>query len=383
MRKSERFSSVRTCFVFLCGLMLGLVEVSASSWHEPLLGNPKAIHARFISNSIIKRIDIRIVIGEISCEQGAIISDWKIVKEITAKYFFSGVKKNKVANARFDEFADIFSEFKGPLWISYRASSDDGQKDEEVTFAVGGKPLADCVWPVVWHSGASFVNKIDLVLVPAGDYGDEPNSFKVFARDAKNILDKSFFSDSGLYKTYYQRQNIFNLWIAWSPIDLGNCKKEFIILEKKFPYPIFDGRVVIHQSGAFRDCATISLGGSGTAFAYEPSIFVHESAHFLFGLADEYPCGGGYSAHMECRNVWSSEGECKIGAKSEGFEEVSCKPIICKKSGVNLIDGWRIKAKPLNKENSIMAKVSSGSLFETMSLRCVERRLVNCSKQCY
>lgn len=357
------------------------------NWHEPLGGALPVIRAEFQSSIGIREVLIRITVGALTCCEATSfarlvsIPSRRDEKEFVAKCQFNKiVHAGQVATCRFEVKKLKLQEIYGasPLLISYQASADDGgtlRSGQEVTFALG-KPLChDCFWPIWWHRATGFEKKVDLVLLPDKDYGDEVGSYDTFTADAADILAGAFFAAKPATKIFVRSRHEFNLWLGPPGSDAEDCWRTF-------PPKVlsmlqgFDGNVVLHQK-FFNDCAEIKEGGSGSTYAGRPSILVHESGHFLFGLADEYDCGGTYEPLDKCKNVWNSELECKEGAAKGGFDKLHCKEICCS----SMSNGWCLR--PNGGEQSIMAEAILKSTWLQVGENCVQTRFEQCALSCY
>jgi hypothetical protein len=203
--------------------------------------------------------------------------------------------------------------------VKVRGANFMTSQPDEVTYA--GGPLNTSVGdetgrPVYWVSGRKLGRNLDLAFVPnLGDY----TSYAEFTEDAMRLL--NFSSDRPSRDFFIEHASRFNFWLfpkegevgSFDPVNL-NCQHELALPARGF----LDGSFIMHRSGpAHRDCANIvrgtglaSLNAEGANAGTLQMKLAHESGHAVFGLGDEYSCGGHYTTGGMCENVFRSEQTC-------------------------------------------------------------------------
>lgn len=225
---------------------------------------------------------------------------------------------------------------------SARSAANRTASTGSVTYA-GGAPLtqatlpilnAPIAWetarPIVWRtdapsSGTERGDKIDLGLVPDADM---PN-YRAFTDDLQPMMLALFYTDTNPFSSWTRTwKNVFNLWAGPAGADGNGCTRTFSGAAATVR-GAFDGTAILHRD-AFRDCASISLGGgAGTAqtnLADAAWVLLHESGHFLFGLGDEY-VGGGNASISAPLNVYASQASCQSNATSNSLSAAQCVQI--------------------------------------------------------
>lgn len=232
--------------------------------------------------------------------------------------------------------------------ITYQATTRSGSNRTASTGAVtyaGGTPLTQATinlgifrfnqpWetarPVIWRTnGPSSTSdrgeQIDFGLVPDVDM---PN-YRAYTDDLQPMVLALFYTDTNSYSSWTRTwKNIFNIWAGPTGADGEGCTRTF-----KTPASTvsaaFDGTAILHRN-AFRDCASISLGGgAGTAqtnLGDASWVLLHEAGHFLFGLGDEY-VGGGNSSISNPKNVLASKAACESTSTTNSLSTAQCTQI--------------------------------------------------------
>jgi len=148
--------------------------------------------------------------------------------------------------------------------------------------------------------------------------------------------DPQFFADVGdIIKTYLQEpvfaahQDQMNFWISTEAgahaggFDGDDCNNDMPDgwhspsfdrdepieeHEADVPYSFADVAAIVHRR-SIRDCAA---GGERmfSAMATAPRVFIHETGHRPFGLADEYAPDGGYFQTDEFPNLYDNADDC-------------------------------------------------------------------------
>jgi hypothetical protein len=253
----------------------------------------------------------------------------------------------------------------------------------EVAYGGGELVPARIARPVYWHRQAPRSAQIDLGLFPDSDYKGffpPPDPYRRFTDNLDTILRGAFFNDTDAFaRAYTGDRQFFNLWAGPFGANArragANCSRTFSG-DALAVSAVMDGSGILHRD-TFRDCASLTAGGGGTgtieATATDPAwLLVHEGAHFLFQLSDEYGDDGGYDANTLCPNVYSSQQSCQIAAPSVGATAGQC-------SKVGATGFWRIATA-----NETMSDRVLASDFRDDAARCVRDRITNCSNGvCY
>jgi hypothetical protein len=184
--------------------------------------------------------------------------------------------------------------------------------------------------PVVWRTDAPSSttprdDKIDLGFVPDPDM---PN-YRGFTDDMQPLSLSLFYTDTNQFSVWTRTwKNLFNLWAGPNGADGDGCTRTFNAPASTVR-GAFDGTAILHRN-AFRDCASLSLGGGAgtvqTNLADASWVLLHEAGHFLFGLGDEY-VGGGNSSISDPRNVHGSEAACQSNSTARGQPSSQCVQI--------------------------------------------------------
>lgn len=253
-----------------------------------------------------------------------------------------------------------------------------------ITFSTS-VPREDMVVPVWWHvaepAGMRSRDRIAMGFFPDADYEAD---YEGFADDVGWTVLYSFFNEGMRFsRTYTLNRHLFDLWAAPFGADAESSEPSSgSLCKRSFPqdigdaYGVLDGRLILHRED-FRDCATLSTGGEGSLSAEHNKVdwlLVHESAHFLFGLGDEYP-DGGHQSVSDPRNVFDTNAECE-GARNAA----ATPPEVCVKLTTNPLPKWRIDEGNFE----TMAKPVFNSDFRDTSHRAVLNRLQRCRDgKCY
>lgn len=231
--------------------------------------------------------------------------------------------------------------------VTYRATARTARRSASspsVTYA-GGAPLTQAriafpfgtitvPWetarPVIWRTDAPSSatdrgDKIDWGFVPDADMP----TYRAFTDDLQPMVLPLFYTDTNSFSTWTRVwKNVFNVWAGPTGGDGEGCTRTFAAPASTVR-AAFDGTAILHRN-AFRDCASISLGGgAGTAqtnLADAPWVLLHEAGHFLFGLGDEY-VGGGNSSISDPKNVVGSKGSCESTSTTFGLPTSQCVQI--------------------------------------------------------
>jgi hypothetical protein len=166
---------------------------------------------------------------------------------------------------------------------------------------------------------------VDVGFFPDADFG---TNYLAFTTSMQNIALGAFFNTTDKFaQNYTFWKNNFNLWAGPAGADGEGCNRTFGGAAADIA-SVTEGDAILHQN-AFRDCASISLGGGGTTEVGQADaawIFTHESGHFLHGLGDEY-VGGGNASVSDPNNIYGSKSSCETAATSLSIATSTCMQI--------------------------------------------------------
>jgi len=237
--------------------------------------------------------------------------------------------------------------------VSYAATVvfEDGSKESSKTITYsGGKPAINMIArPIYWHTDlltSSLKNKIDLALYPDDDYQGD---YALFAADVSRIVAGALFNNQQEFsKNWTANRQHFNLWAGPEGADASD-KCQTINLDKvKTVQMHMNGNVILHKDDWGTDCSTLGLGESSSSATVHHKgynqrgspdgdwVLVHEGAHLLFGLADEYDNVTSSNSRSTPKNLFTSLSACEQAALQLGLSKSTCKEL----SQTNGI--WRI-----------------------------------------
>jgi len=275
--------------------------------------------------------------------------------------------------------------------ITYSATATSARgrtaSSGSVTYA-GGAPLTQVTvllgltipWetarPVIWRTDAPSSStdrgdKIDFGFVPDPDMP----SYRAFTDDLQAVVVPLFYTDNNQFSVWPRTwKNLFNLWAGPTGADGNGCTRTFTTPASTV-MAAFDGTAILHRD-AFRDCASISLGGgSGTTqtnLGDASWVLLHESGHFLFGMGDEYD-GGGNFAISNPKNVVSSQAICQSTSTTNSLPTAQCAQI-------GATGTWRND----NAVATTMEDRTLGSDFQTLAGKVMANKVVDCvNGACY
>ena len=230
--------------------------------------------------------------------------------------------------------------------------------------------------PVRWHTdtpagGPAAAETIDVGFFPDADFGTD---YQAFTDALEPIVLGAFLNASSPFaRTYTDSNGVFDLWAGPAGADGEGCARNFAGSAATIA-GITDGEAILHRN-AFRDCASIALGGSGTTqttIGDAAWVFTHESGHFLHGLGDEY-VGGGNAAVSDPANIYGSKAACEASAAALSIHQNLCAQI-------GTSGAWRMDDGSL----TTMEDRALNSAWRTASGIAVARRISDCiTSACY
>ena len=393
MRASWALSAAAVCALAGCASGGGGGGASFSARHEPLYR--AAPHTSTIT---ARAKDPGEGIAEIRID--AIEGELTACTETGAMPSLVPCRANAVARARICSFANdkgaVSCALALPLGdrrlVTYTASFRNGAGQMSVTPAItyaGGAPLTQTAlnpgtspvaWetarPVWWHTddpagGTPSAERIGVGYFPDADFGAD---YQDFTEALEEIARDAYFDASAAFARTYSEESVrFDLWAGPAGADGEGCTRTFSGWAATVAGAT-DGEAILHRN-AFRDCAAIALGGSGTTqttVADAAWLFTHESGHFLHGLGDEY-VGGGNASVSDPANIYASKPACETSAAALSLNAGFCRQI-------GTTGTWRMD----DGSASTMEDRTLTSAWRTASGIAVARRLADCAAgACY
>jgi hypothetical protein len=160
---------------------------------------------------------------------------------------------------------------------------------------------------------------VDIIFIPDMDNysgAADPN----FLDDVHDTLLASYYGDL----LFLQNQNTTNFWLAQ---DMGDYEELCNFSEPAnwdTSYAFAEAGSIVH-SDSLRDCARFSIRIFSGEVGGDARVFLHETGHQPFGLADEYCCDGGYFQTDIFPNLYDSLGECQADAANVLGEFGTCR----------------------------------------------------------
>ena len=295
----------------------------------------------------VAEITVEAIVGELTaCESMSPLLPSLIPCRINA---FAVAAVCTFANIKTEVGCSLPITLSGRRLVTYTASARSGANRTGSTGAVtyaGGPPLTQATWtlpligtitmpwetarPIVWRTDTPWMgtdrnDKIDFGLVPDADM---PN-YRAFTDDLQPLVLQLFYTDTNQFSAWTRTwKNLFNVWAGPVGADGEGCTRNFSGSAATVRQA-FDGTAILHRN-AFRDCASISLGGGAgtveTTLSDATWVLLHEAGHFLFGLGDEY-VGGGNSAISQPKNVYGSKATCESNSTANGLPATQCVQI--------------------------------------------------------
>ena len=260
--------------------------------------------------------------------------------------------------------------------ITYLAVASLTSGPEQVTSAItyaGGTPTLQVAMPVWWHVDVP-VASLDVGRMQVAFFPDKDlvGTIDEYAKYLSWIVGGSFFAKTKQFgRSYTTYRHFFDIWAfpyAGASSDFTECGHEFEGSALTIA-ALMHGSVILHKSGS-KDCSSISrdegVGTVDTSSSKRAWLFVHESSHFMFGLADEYGPGG-QVAESDPPNVFSTESDCELARSAYGGSS------FCDHVGWST-DTWRIETL----EPETMKKALLTSDFRNTSDDAFNNRLAKC-----
>lgn len=340
----------------------------------------------------IAEIRINAVVGELTACASGVFSFPSLIPCRSSAMSVGAVCT--FANARTEVSCSLPIAISPRRLVTYTASARSGGNRTSTAPAVtyaGGAPLTQATvrlpfatitqpWetarPILWRTDTPSLatdrsDKIDWGLVPDADMP----SYRAFTDDLQPMVLALFYTDTNSFSQWTRFwKGLFNVWAGPAGADGEGCTRSFTGAAATVS-AVFDGTQILHRN-AFRDCASISLGGgSGTVqtnLADAPWVMLHEAGHFLFGLGDEY-VGGGNVAISTPKNVFPTKAACESASTANSLPISQCQQI-------GSTGTWRNDdGQPTTMEDRILT-----SDWRTLASRAMSTRINRCtSGACY
>lgn len=230
---------------------------------------------------------------------------------------------------------------------------------ESYAFAAGDWPWPDEAIPIRVKGDTK--SKLDTVFIPDTDLG------VAGLRDQLDEVIELYFK----YEPLLVWRGVFNYWYS----DQTGHYDEFC----KFTLPknydtlltVADAVALLHQK-TLRDCSNIPLMSSEVN---DDKTIVHETAHTLYRLQDEYCCNTKYAPQPCVPNIYASLADCEADAPKLGYPATNCIQL---SGGTTTLNVWRID--PSTEPACIMGpnQNKESSLFRAACLRRLIWRYRKC-----
>ena len=160
----------------------------------------------------------------------------------------------------------------------------------------------------------------NVVFVADGDdYGDlgNPANLAAFEADVSSVINNGFEQVSAIYRN----RTSFHYYVMRETGRMAgnNCPSSLQFPEAAITRDALfaDAYLLLHKKPGIRDCYNGNLRASagvrdvGGTLTREYGTAVHEMAHALFSLPDEYPNSGGYWETAPTGVIFTSQAECQ------------------------------------------------------------------------
>jgi PKD repeat protein len=163
-------------------------------------------------------------------------------------------------------------------------------------------------------------SSIDIVLIPDKDNYGGPGDAD-FISDTEDVI-MTYFSED----VFLRNQDKLTFWFADKMGDGEDDCDNTAPSNWDEDYSFADAGAIVHTD-YFRDC---NLGGERffSAWTGDLRVFLHESGHMPFGLADEYAPDGGYWQSDIHPNIYDELSDCLDDVSGLGREDSDCREFI-------------------------------------------------------
>lgn len=172
--------------------------------------------------------------------------------------------------------------------------------------------------PVYYSGGRK--DSLDILFHPETESYEEGASDKSFSDDIFDMIWNSFFTE----EVFLENQMNLNFWITKESIRLHESALGRCIGEPGYQRAWSDENAVVHRLNCW-DQNFQSTWGNFTTMKHDAyRVMLHESAHALFNLSDEYECTGNcrtfFTESWPFPNVYKSEEYCRKDAEDYPYE---------------------------------------------------------------
>ena len=176
----------------------------------------------------------------------------------------------------------------------------------------------------VRSTSTSTADNADMVFHMADDYADAGEDMSDFVDDATDKVQDILGSQDILE----EELNHLNFWVYKRQASASGCGTVHTLAPSEVSFGDVDA--VLHTE-EFRDCT------SGTHFSaegYNTKAFLHETAHALIDLGDEYDGDTCYSCvGSPEQNIFATEGGCQMEQNIKGRDPTACYEFTAEDSG--------------------------------------------------
>lgn len=246
--------------------------------------------------------------------------------------------------------------------IVYTATAvyDGGHTAEEAyAFAAGTWPWPDDPIPI--RVKGNTLSKLDTVFIPDTDLGVDG------LRDQLDKVLDFYFK----YEPILIWRGVFNFWYSSKTGHYTDfCKFDLPDNYDRLKATA-DALALLHKTKV-RNCSNIPLM---SAEVDNEKVIIHETAHTLYALQDEYCCNTNYHPQPCVPNIYGSLADCEADAPNLGYPAANCIQL---SSDAEVKNVWRID--PSTEPACIMGpnQNKTSSLFRNACLRRLIWRYKKC-----
>jgi hypothetical protein len=177
----------------------------------------------------------------------------------------------------------------------------------------------------VRSTSTSTADNADMVFHMADDYADAGDDMSVFIDDATNKVQDVL----GTQDILEEELNHLNFWVYKREASASDCGTVHTLAPSEVSFSDVDA--VLHTDN-FQDCTTST---HFSAEGHNTKAFLHETAHALIDLGDEYDGPTCYSCvGSPEQNIFETEADCQNEQTLKGRDPTACYEF------TSLDDGW-------------------------------------------
>lgn len=215
------------------------------------------------------------------------------------------------------EFSHDVSGFPASSKITYRfevTNTKNLTKTQEARFDAGTSP-----WPnstiVLWSSTPRDpAHTIDICFVPDQDYNEDWS-------EVREELEKLVYDGYHVNNMIQWHKDKYAFYYTRAEGDAEESPRKLDVPSSVASAPHIDVFCIVHKN-TFRDARS---GNKFSTEAVNRGTAVHETAHGVFNLRDEYCCDGGYGEITPHSNLFDSQAECQAYNSSIGAPASDCR----------------------------------------------------------